>query len=305
MPNRIIKESILTSESIDALNESAEILHYRLLVNADDQGRFMASPSSLASALFPLKTEKMNGQKLAALCRQIAADCRKLSEVGIIKLYTGSGRQYGYFPTWHEHQRIRNVRPKYAKPPKDDNDNNDLVDLPQSADNSPQNDDSLPQSVGKKLPESESESESESEGKKEKLAPENIIYLWNDLADNTLPSVRQEKAPKTFETCISQIRQRTKDRKWKNAEPWRMFFERVLASSFLTGQVDSVKGPFKATLEWITRPTNMEKIEAGNYDDKKQGKSNFQVTWQSSPEEQAEAEAYRIECEKDRENKQK
>ena len=36
MPNRVIKESICTSEQIDALTPFEEITFYRLIVNADD-----------------------------------------------------------------------------------------------------------------------------------------------------------------------------------------------------------------------------------------------------------------------------
>ena len=35
MPNRIIKETICTSDTIDLLNAEEERLFYRLLVNAD------------------------------------------------------------------------------------------------------------------------------------------------------------------------------------------------------------------------------------------------------------------------------
>ena len=40
MPNRIIKESIRTSDSINELNWFEEVLFYRLMVSCDDYGRF-------------------------------------------------------------------------------------------------------------------------------------------------------------------------------------------------------------------------------------------------------------------------
>lgn len=40
MPNRMIKESICTSETLAQLTPEEERLFYRLLVNADDFGRF-------------------------------------------------------------------------------------------------------------------------------------------------------------------------------------------------------------------------------------------------------------------------
>ena len=38
MPNRILKESICTSESLVGLSAEAEVLFYRLIVKADDFG---------------------------------------------------------------------------------------------------------------------------------------------------------------------------------------------------------------------------------------------------------------------------
>lgn len=40
MPNRIIKESICVSDSIDSLSWFEEVLFYRLIVVCDDYGRF-------------------------------------------------------------------------------------------------------------------------------------------------------------------------------------------------------------------------------------------------------------------------
>ena len=40
MPNRILKESVCTSDSIDSLSWFEECLFYRLIVNCDDYGRF-------------------------------------------------------------------------------------------------------------------------------------------------------------------------------------------------------------------------------------------------------------------------
>ena len=42
MPNRIIKESICTSETLDKLNWFEEVFWYRLIVTCDDFGRMDA-----------------------------------------------------------------------------------------------------------------------------------------------------------------------------------------------------------------------------------------------------------------------
>ena len=55
MPNRILKESICTSDSIDRLSWFEEVVFYRLIVNCDDYGRFDGRVALIKNKLFPLK----------------------------------------------------------------------------------------------------------------------------------------------------------------------------------------------------------------------------------------------------------
>ena len=55
MPNRIIKESIRTSDSINDLTWFEEVLFYRLMVSCDDYGRFDARIPIIKGSCFPLK----------------------------------------------------------------------------------------------------------------------------------------------------------------------------------------------------------------------------------------------------------
>ena len=50
MPNRILREGILSSERVDALSEGAEILYRRLMSVVDDYGRYFAHPTLIRSA---------------------------------------------------------------------------------------------------------------------------------------------------------------------------------------------------------------------------------------------------------------
>ena len=62
MGNRILKESIFTSNEIDALTWFEDVFFYRLIVSADDYGVYPADPVILAHVLFPKKeniTRKM------------------------------------------------------------------------------------------------------------------------------------------------------------------------------------------------------------------------------------------------------
>ena len=54
MPNRILKESVCTSDSVNKLSWFEEVLFYRLIVNCDDYGRFDGRVSIIKNRLFPL-----------------------------------------------------------------------------------------------------------------------------------------------------------------------------------------------------------------------------------------------------------
>lgn len=104
MPNRIIKESICTSENIDQLTEFQEVFFYRLMVNCDDFGRFDARPKLLSSRLFPLRdisTEK------------VAETLEALREANLIILYEVEGHPYLQMKTWDKHQQARATKSKY------------------------------------------------------------------------------------------------------------------------------------------------------------------------------------------------
>ena len=55
MPNRIIRDGFLDSESVDSLTPHSEVLYHRLLLGADDAGRFDGRAKLIAARLFPLK----------------------------------------------------------------------------------------------------------------------------------------------------------------------------------------------------------------------------------------------------------
>jgi hypothetical protein len=110
MPNRIIKESICVSEQIDELKPFEEVFFYRLLVNCDDYGCMDAREKILLSSLFPLKNLHLS---------DITKALRKLSEVGLIRLYTVDGKLYLKVIKWGEHQRLRVSKHKYPEPEND------------------------------------------------------------------------------------------------------------------------------------------------------------------------------------------
>lgn len=109
MPNRILKEGICTSDSIDSLSWFEEVLFYRLIVNCDDYGRFDGRTSVIKNRLFPLK------ENITAQSVKKAID--KLATVGLVALYEFEGKPYLQLPTWEKHQIVRAKKSKY--PPFD------------------------------------------------------------------------------------------------------------------------------------------------------------------------------------------
>lgn len=108
MPNRILKESICTSDSIDGLGWFEEVLFYRLIVNCDDFGRFDGRPAIIKNRLFPLKE--------TLTVKAVTGAINKLASAGLVTLYMFEGKPYLYLPTWNYHQTVRAKRSKYPAP---------------------------------------------------------------------------------------------------------------------------------------------------------------------------------------------
>lgn len=60
MPNRILREGILTSERVAALNWQEEVFYRRLMSVVDDFGRYHANPKLLRAACYPLLIDKVS-----------------------------------------------------------------------------------------------------------------------------------------------------------------------------------------------------------------------------------------------------
>ena len=109
MPNRIIKESICTSDTLDTLSWFDEVVFYRLLVNCDDYGCFDARSAILKNRLFPLKEDGLSASTVLEAVNHLAS-------VGLLTMYTVHGKPYLQMTTWKDHQRIRNSKRKYPWP---------------------------------------------------------------------------------------------------------------------------------------------------------------------------------------------
>lgn len=155
MPNRIIKESIRKSESIDNLTWFEEVFFYRLITTCDDYGRYDARLKILKAELFPLK----DGVTL----KQISDALNKLSTVGMVQVYEYDQKPYLQLTAWGRHQQIRNKKSKFPAPDEKINDLKSIdINCNQSLANVPV-----------------IQSESESESKYTYSEPEEIFQCWN------------------------------------------------------------------------------------------------------------------------------
>ena len=110
MPNRIIKESICTSDSIDGLSWFEEVLFYRLIVNCDDYGRYDGRSAIIKNRLFPLKKEE------DLPIPEVAKAVLSLVKADLVILYEVNGKQFLQLKTWEDHQSIRAQKSKYPSP---------------------------------------------------------------------------------------------------------------------------------------------------------------------------------------------
>ena len=107
MPNRILREGICSSETINSLSPEEETFFYRLLVVCDDFGLMDARIPILKARCFPLRDIKTN---------QLQNWLQGLRVAGLISLYECAGKPYLCVAKWDQHQRIRNARPRYPRP---------------------------------------------------------------------------------------------------------------------------------------------------------------------------------------------
>ena len=108
MPNRIIKESICSSENIKNLSPEAEILFYRLIVNCDDFGRMDGRTDMIRAKCYPLKSDEIK--------KHIPTWLQELSTNDLITIYSVNNQEYLYLNSWDKHQQKRAQKSKYPSP---------------------------------------------------------------------------------------------------------------------------------------------------------------------------------------------
>lgn len=110
MPNRILKESLTRSESINELSWFAEVLFYRLIVVADDFGRFDGRAAVIKGTCFPLRNIRVS---------QIEKGLNELASVSMIFTYTVEARSFLQIANWSKFQTTRAMKSKWPSPEED------------------------------------------------------------------------------------------------------------------------------------------------------------------------------------------
>ena len=106
MPNRIIREGFLDAEAIARAGEPAEVLFTRLLLVADDFGRFDGRLTVICRRCWP------NGGPPEDDVRE---RLKALAMNGLVVMYEADGKPYLFVPNFK--QRSRATKSKYPPPP--------------------------------------------------------------------------------------------------------------------------------------------------------------------------------------------
>lgn len=109
MPDRIVRASILTSDSVDYLSWAAEVFYRRLLNVVDDFGRFDGRTAVLRAGCFPLRLNKVKDADVELWL----GECHKSD---LVLSYIHEGKKFIYIPKLG---KPRADCSKYPAPPDD------------------------------------------------------------------------------------------------------------------------------------------------------------------------------------------
>jgi hypothetical protein len=116
MPDRVIRDELLTSERYWSVPIEAQQLFVHLLLVADSLSRFSGKNFTIRSECYP------GQQRNPDMIEQLLA---LLHDADLIRLYTVGDQRYGFIPRYR--QRLRYLRSEFPEPPDEINDIKDLV----------------------------------------------------------------------------------------------------------------------------------------------------------------------------------
>lgn len=111
MPDRIIRDELLTSERYWSVCIEAQQLFTHLLLRADSLGRYSGKNFTIRMSCYP------GHARNPAIIEKFLSD---LHDADLIRLYTVDGERFIFIPRYR--QRLRYTNSKYPEPPKEIND---------------------------------------------------------------------------------------------------------------------------------------------------------------------------------------
>ena len=204
MPSRIIKESIRTSKTINALTDFQFRVWTYLITYVDDYGRGSADPELLKGLVFTRRKRVTESDIAKALA--------ELADMGCICLYEIDGESYFCFPNWGVHQRIQTKRSKFPEP----------------RESTVSHGESPPESESNPNPESESESEGSAEPQAASTPP--VITLPLNTGEEYLIPQGQADEWSTLFPAVDVLQELRKMRAWLLSNPERRKTKRGIGS---------------------------------------------------------------------------
>mgnify|MGYP006921293390 CR=1 FL=1 len=108
---RTFKPEFFTSYSVGQLSRDARLLLFGLISQADDEGRFRATPRLLAGAIFPYDADAI---------RVVKRCLPEIAKQGIAQLWSTRDGEFGVLTSFPRHQRIDHPsKSKLPNPPKE------------------------------------------------------------------------------------------------------------------------------------------------------------------------------------------
>jgi hypothetical protein len=107
MPNRIIRDGLLSSDRYHEVGIEGRLLFFELLLTADDYGLISLSPVFLR-----MRCPTCSGKQKEFISKLIG----ELVDVDLLRRYESGGSAYGYIPRFGNTPRAK--KPKYPTPPE-------------------------------------------------------------------------------------------------------------------------------------------------------------------------------------------
>lgn len=108
MPSRMIREGLLDSDPLAQAGELAEVLFTRLMLVADDYGRFDGRVTVICRRCWPLGGPNE---------QDVAARLASLARVGLVTVYQAEGKPFICIPKFNQRLRLK-TKSKYPDPPE-------------------------------------------------------------------------------------------------------------------------------------------------------------------------------------------